>query len=65
MPVDLTLTFADGSSDAVRLPVEVWYLGDHYVYDRDSPSALVKVEIDRAHAFPDVRRDNNVWRASH
>ena len=61
MPVDLTLTFADGSSEAARLPVEVWYLGDHYVYTRDFPTALVKVEIDRDQAFPDVRRENNAW----
>jgi aminopeptidase N len=64
MPVDLTLTFADGSRETARLPVEVWYLGDHYVYDRTFPSAVVKVEIDRDDAFPDVRRDNNVWSGS-
>jgi hypothetical protein len=63
MPVDLTLTFADSTSDTVRLPVVIWYLGDHYVYDREARSPLVRVEIDRAQAFPDVRRENNVWSA--
>lgn len=63
MPVDLTLTLADSSSETVRLPVEIWYLGNHYVYDRDFPAPLVRVEIDRAHAFPDVRRENNGWSA--
>jgi hypothetical protein len=61
MPVDLTLTYADGTSETVRLPVEIWYLGSHYVYERPRTSDLVKVEIDRAHHFPDVRRANNVW----
>jgi hypothetical protein len=26
-----------------------------------SGSAVVRVEIDAAHAFPDVDRSNNVW----
>ena len=61
MPVDLTLGYADGTSETVRLPVEIWYLGTHYVYERPLTRDLVKVEIDAAHAFPDVRRANNVW----
>ncbi|OLC77692.1 MAG: hypothetical protein AUH78_03890 [Gemmatimonadetes bacterium 13_1_40CM_4_69_8] len=61
VPVDLKLGFADGTSAQVRLPVEVWYLGNHYVYVRQFPSDLTKVEIDPAHNFPDVRRENNVW----
>src|SRR5438552_4657341 len=61
VPVDLKLGFADGTSAQVRLPVEVWYLGNHYVYVRQLPSDLTKAEIDPAHNFPDVRRENNVW----
>jgi len=61
MPVDLTLTYADGTSETVRLPVEIWYLGSHYVYERPSTRDVVKVEIDARHYFPDVRRANNVW----
>ena len=61
MPVEMRLGFADGSSDRVRLPVEIWFQGNHYVYLRPTPSDLVKVEIDPDSAFPDVRRDNNVW----
>ncbi|HET7248942.1 MAG TPA: M1 family metallopeptidase [Gemmatimonadales bacterium] len=61
MPVDLTLTFSDGSKEAVRLPVEVWSLGNHYVHDRPATKDLVKVEIDTGRQFPDVRRSNNVW----
>jgi peptidase M1-like protein len=60
-PVDLRLGFADGTSEQVRLPVEVWYLGNHYMYERQFPKEVNRVEIDRAHGFPDVRRENNVW----
>ena len=61
MPVDLTLTYRDSSKETVRLPVEVWYLGNHYVYDRATTKDLKSVEIDAAKNFPDVRRSNNVW----
>jgi hypothetical protein len=61
LPVDLTLTSADGTSETVRLPIEIWYLGNHYVYERPVPGDLAKVEIDARHDTPDVRRANNVW----
>jgi hypothetical protein len=61
MPVDLTLTYADSSSETVRLPVEVWYLGNHYLAQQSIAKDLVTVEIDAGHGIPDVRRENNVW----
>ncbi len=61
MPVDLTFTYADSTTESVRLPVEVWYLGNRYVDVRPIPRDLIKVEIDTAHAIPDVRRGNDVW----
>ena len=61
MPVELRLSFTDGSTERVRLPVEVWMQRNRYLYVRQFPSALVKAEIDPDLSFPDVRRDNNVW----
>ncbi len=61
MPVDLRLGFADGSSTNVRLPIEIWYNGSRFVYVRQYPSDVVKIEVDPAHNFPDVRRGNNAW----
>ncbi|HET8713123.1 MAG TPA: M1 family metallopeptidase [Gemmatimonadales bacterium] len=61
MPVDLRLTFADASKEDVRLPVEIWFEGNHFTYVRAFEKELVKVEIDPDKNFPDVRRQNNVW----
>jgi len=61
MPVDLRLTYANGATESVRLPVEIWYLGNRYVYQRKVPADIVKVEIDPGQNFPDVRRGNNTW----
>jgi len=63
MPVVLTLGYADGTSETVRLPVEVWYLGSHYEWARRSESPLTQVVIDKDDQFPDVRRENNSWQA--
>jgi hypothetical protein len=61
MPVDLRLGFADGTTEHVRLPVEIWYGGSRFLYVRQFPSEVIKVEIDPDKNFPDVRRGNNAW----
>jgi hypothetical protein len=61
MPVDMKISYANGSSDRVRLPVEIWLQGNRYVYVRPSPAQPIKVELDPDLDLPDVRRDNNVW----
>ncbi len=61
MPVDLRLAFANGGTEDVRLPIEIWYLGSRYLYGRKFAADVIKVEIDPGHNFPDVRRENNMW----
>ena len=61
MPVDLRVKLANGNAEDVRLPVEIWWLGNHYVYERKFAAEVAKVEIDHGQNFPDVRRENNVW----
>jgi len=61
MPVDLRLGYANGAVDDVRLPVEIWFQGNRFVYERKVPAEVVKVEIDPGQNFPDVRRGNNSW----
>jgi len=64
MPVDLRVTFNDGSTENARLPVEVWFEGSHFRYVRAFAKDLVKVEVDPDKNFPDIRRGNNVWTKS-
>jgi hypothetical protein len=62
MVVPLTLRFADGSSQELKLPADVWRGGARYALERPVPKDLVSVEIDAAHNIPDGRRSNNMWR---
>ncbi len=62
MPVELKLTFADGSEEVLRLPVEMWRLGPDYVYRLPAGRTLVAAEIDPRRVLPDVDRSNDAWR---
>jgi peptidase M1-like protein len=61
MPVNLRLTHADGTTESVKLPVEIWYYGNRYRYIRTFASDVTKVEIDPDADLPDINRGNNTW----
>ncbi len=65
MPAELKLTYSDGSSETIRLPVEIWNLGNRFTF---TPSAngktVVAAELDPRHVFPDLDRRNNTWRSA-
>jgi virulence-associated protein VagC len=61
MPMELQLTFADGTSETVRLPVEMWKMGPSFVYRLPTDRVLVGVTIDPRGVYPDDDRGNNVW----
>jgi hypothetical protein len=51
--------FANGKTEDVKIPVEAWFLGNHYRYDRQFASELTSVVIDPDRNFPDIRASNN------
>ncbi len=61
MPAELKLTYADDRSETVKLPVEMWNLGDHYSYRIPQGKSLRTVEVDPRRALPDTDRGNNRW----
>jgi hypothetical protein len=63
MPAELGITFSDGSTTTVKLPVEMWNLGDRFTYRVPGTKAIRAVEIDPRHALPDIDRTNNSWKA--
>jgi len=62
MPAELKLTFADGTSETVRLPVEMWNLGRTFTYRVPGTRTVVAAELDPRHVFPDIDRSNDVRR---
>ena len=63
MPVELELGFADGTTQLVKLPVEIWYGGNRYVYRIDPGKAIVRARVNPDGRFPDLVPTNDAWSA--
>jgi aminopeptidase N len=64
MPVELALLMDDGSTQRLRLPVEIWGLRDTYTALIPGPKKVNSVVIDPDGWYPDVDRSNNRWPAT-
>jgi hypothetical protein len=64
MPVELGLLMDDGSTQRVRLPVEIWGLRTTYTALIAGPKKVNSVAIDPDNWYPDVDRSNNRWPAA-
>jgi aminopeptidase N len=64
MPVELELTYADGSTERMDLPVDVWRMNE-FTFTKGffSSKALVKVVLDPDEAYADIDRSDNEWNA--
>jgi hypothetical protein len=61
MPAELRITFDDGTNSVVKLPVDMWNLGDRFSYRVPGTKAIRSVEVDARRALPDIDRSNNTW----
>lgn len=61
MPLTMAVTYADGTTEQVRLPVEMWNLGPRFTWRGPAGKTIVSVVIDPDQRLPDVARGNNSW----
>jgi hypothetical protein len=61
MPAELQLTYADGSSETVRLPVDMWNLSTRFTYRVPGTRRVTRAELDPRGVYPDIERSNNRW----
>ncbi len=59
MPVELRLTYEDGTSETVRIPVQMWYQAPDFVFR--TKAGVTSAELDPRGVYPDVDRENNRW----
>ncbi len=63
MPVDMKVTTADGKTDMVHLPVNIWQRGGGvWVFKYTASGDIKSIELDPDHQLPDINRVNNVWK---
>jgi hypothetical protein len=61
MPVTLKIVQANGKTEILHLPVNIWQRGFVWKFKYPSTSPLTMVQIDPNHDLPDVDLKNNVW----
>jgi hypothetical protein len=61
MPVVLAIRQANGKTDTLVLPVEIWQHGPTKAFAYPSTSKITSVTIDPGHEFPDINPGNNIW----
>jgi hypothetical protein len=61
MPAELLITFDDGTTESVRLPVQMWNLGQRFTYRVPAKKPVRRVEVDPRKVLPDLDRSNNSW----
>lgn len=65
MPVVMEVTYEDGSSEIVRLPVEIWQRGDSWNHLLRTDRAVKNVVLDPQGILPDVNFSNDAWPSSY
>lgn len=60
-PVELRLKLADGSIQEVRLPVDIWFLGDQYTASIPVRSPLAGARLWPDGTVPDFNSSNDTW----
>jgi peptidase M1-like protein len=62
LPLEMDLTYADGTTERTRLPVEMWNLGTRFAYRVRGGRQVTGVMVDPRGVLPDVDRKNNALR---
>lgn len=63
LPLHFTATFADGTQETHKIPVQVWFTSNRVQQRLTGTQKVTKVEVDAEKAWPDAARANNVWEA--
>ncbi|MFD1094958.1 M1 family metallopeptidase [Salegentibacter chungangensis] len=61
MPVEMKITYEDGSSEELRLPVEIWQRGDTWRHLLETGKKIKKIQLDPKKILPDVNFSNDTW----
>jgi hypothetical protein len=62
MPVELELSFEDGTTERVKLPVEIWYAGNRYGYQVKPGKTIVSARVNPDGTLPDAVTTNDSWK---
>ncbi|MEO6220512.1 MAG: M1 family peptidase, partial [Ginsengibacter sp.] len=61
MPVIVKVVQANGTTETIELPVDIWQRGGTWVFKYASTGKIDKIMLDPENLLPDVDRKNNEW----
>ncbi len=62
MPVTVEVKEANGKSQRIKLPVEIWQRGAEWTFRVATESEIIEVQLDPEKKLPDMNRGNNNWK---
>ncbi len=63
MPVEMDITFTDGTTQRVKLPADIWRANEKlFTYGLFTSKEIAQVVLDPDDAFADINRSNNTWK---
>ena len=64
MPLHMRVNYQDGTSETIKLPVDVWRNNElTFTYGFFSNKTVVEIILDPDEVFSDINMDNNRWTA--
>lgn len=63
MPTVMDIKYKSGTTDRVKLPVELWKRNNIWTFRQNSTSEIETITLNPDGSFPDVNPVNNVWTA--
>ncbi len=60
LPLELLVTYTNGSSETLRFPADSWRYSD--TFEARLPGEAAEVRLDPRSLLPDINRANNVWK---
>lgn len=61
MPVELLVTYNDGTKETIKLPVEIWHRGNVWSHLLKTDKQVKRVVVDPDKMLPDVNVLNDAW----
>ena len=61
MPTTVEVKFKDGTTQLVKVPVEVWKRNTEWTFKVNSTKEVEQVKLDPTSSVPDINPKNNVW----
>ncbi|NUY82290.1 M1 family metallopeptidase [Flavobacterium sp. MAH-1] len=62
-PVVMDIKYKSGSTERLKLPVEVWERNTSWTFKQKSTSEIETITLNPAGTLPDINAENNVWTA--